>query len=61
MQNPDCSSKSIFVYFISGSNLQEVLQNGYYSKVHSQNILGCNLFSKVLSDVLLANYTQRYT
>ena len=52
----DVPPRVLFVHFTSGGNLQHKL----YSKVHSQNTLKCNLFPKVLSDVLFANYIQRH-
>ena len=53
------------MFFTSGGNLQKVHYNGVLeikllSKVHTQNTLECYLFPIVLSDVLFANYTQRY-
>ena len=37
-----------------------ILHLKLHSKAHLSNTLECNLFPKVLSDVLFANYTQRY-
>ena len=58
-------SQEYFCVLYTGGNLQKVHQNGYYDLNYiinymHKNTLQCNLFPKVLSDVLFANYTQVY-
>ena len=53
------------MFFTFGGNLQKStskwsLQIKLPYKVHIHDILECNLFPKVLSDVLFVYYTQRY-